>query len=77
MEGGWLRCNLHCILRQHFEKCYIIMSFDRECLLCFMYTTDLVNFSDIYYLFTYLLFFFFGGGGGGGTSWPLKPPEQE
>ena len=29
--GGWLRCNLNCIiLRHHFVKCYIIMSFDRE-----------------------------------------------
>ena len=38
-KGGWLRCNLDCILRHHFEKCYIIMSSDRECLLCFMYAT--------------------------------------
>ena len=46
-EGGWLRCILDRILRHHFEKCYIIMSFDREYLLCSMYTTDLVDFSDM------------------------------
>ena len=48
------------------------MSFDRECLLCFMYTTDLVDFSDIYYLFIFLFFF----GKLPGPSNPLNKSEN-
>ena len=50
------------------------MSFDRECLLCFMYTTDLVDFSDIYYLFIYLFIYLFFWGGGRGNSLATQTP---